>query len=277
MKSRYCIFKLAPHIHTQGHYENAKRIPVKEIIKSYIEYDIILLVVHSQDTNPKEYSNFVKECEKLSTKKRLIIPCLEDARIKFHLLLIGATSVPQDIFNKNRDYLIILAHPSGYGHHKRKIKKREPQFKELDGIEIWNFQHNSLRYPSLKAFNIQRNYLKDIKTFIGIDEHPPYTKREASIIVKAKKLEKESILEALKNGDFYNQVKDFKISSDGHIRYKEKKLNPKQKIKIKVNENLIDLISFSSFIGTKTLDKLGVKGRTRTKIGKKIKAIRKKL
>lgn len=271
------IYKLAPHIHFLGHNLSIQNHDIKEIIDFFSDYDIITLVVHSAEITKEGYSSFVKECEKHSTQEKLIIPCLEDESKSYHILLIGTKTYTQNIYDPKREYLTVLAHPWGYAYHARKIKKKDLNLEELDGIEVWNLLHNSKKYPSLKTFKFFQELPKHIKAYIGIDEHPPFKNHDALMLVKCENLKKGSVLNALRKGRFYSKIKDFTITSQGELKKYEKKLNTYTKMKCLIRESTIHTISFLAVLGNTTLKRLGVAKDTRHKIKKIINGIRKNI
>lgn len=263
------IYKLAPHIHLKGHDPNVKNPTIKEILDFFSDYDIITLTVHSFETNEKSYLSFVEECKKYSTPEKLIIPCLEDESKSYHLLLIGAQSYTNDVFNPDREYLTVLAHPFGFFYQGRKVKKENLDLDNLDGLEIWNFYHNSKKYPSLKTLKFFQQFPKTVKAYISLDEHPPFKKRDVVMLLECENLNKENVLKTLKEGKFYSKVKDFIINNQGDIRQYKKNIDNYTKIKCLMRESLIHMISLLAITGNNWAKRLGIK----TSITHKIKRI----
>lgn len=253
------IYKLAPHIHFQGHDANIKNPNMKEVLDFFSDYDIITLAVHSTEVTEKYYSSFVKECEKHSMPNKLIIPCLEDESKSYHLLLIGAPSYTNDVFNPDREHITILAHPWGYGYHERKIRKENLNLEELNGIEVWNFYHNSKKYPSLKSLKFLKSLNGRIKAHIGLDTHPPFHKQDAVTFVNCKNLKKDSVIKALKEGAFYHQIKDITISSQGELKKNRKTIDSYTKMRCLIHEHSIHGLSLLVENGKKTQNLLGIK------------------
>jgi len=265
------IYKLAPHVHVQGHDPNIKNPSIKDIVHFFSDYDIILMVMHSTNTDKKHYSYFVKECKKNSTKNKLLIPCLENSGESCHVLLVGAVDYTKDIFNPYRSYLTILAHPYARGYNKNKINNLN--LEQFDGIEVWNLLGNSREYPSLKTLNLFKNASKKVKSHVGLDEHPPFEKSDAAMFVECENLNTKDVLDSLKNGRFYNKINGFTITSEGAISYHGKNLGAVLRIKSFIRESTNHLTFFIFTLGSNMFKKVGVQGRVRYIVNRTLKKI----
>jgi len=208
------------HIHTTFSYDGEASI---EEICSFSRkrgYRFIAITEHSDNFSSKRMEVLVGTCEKLSNASFIAIPGIEfSCDGNMHLLGIGVTEICNstgaleivDHIRKSGG-LAILAHPLLENYE---IKKELAS--KLDGIEIWNAAKDGGFIPRSKALELFTRLRKEnprLLGFGGLDLHrlPKFPKLSISINNGVEN-STESILRALKGGDFKIEGRYYKLNS----------------------------------------------------------------
>jgi len=279
------IFKGIFHVHSN--YSNDAKFSIDDIREKYKDYNFIIITDHLEHLSKEKYKKFIEECKNKSRKNQILIPSVEFYYLKKHIIYIGnkpidINKVDYIINNKNRDYIIILAHAYKNNLIFKSLKKF-PVLDKLDCIEIWNVHHNSKRllpYRALSLINFIKKQKKDIKFLGGLDLHRVIIKKIIDIYVNCNNLDNQSIINSIKKGRFYLKNDNIIIKSDGDVFYKNIRLN--DNILFKSIALILDISSIIKFvlvynIGSKLLNIFGVGKEHRVGIRDKIDSFFEKL
>ncbi len=213
------FLKGALHVHTTVSSDGTLSLDQLKVFLEKKGFDFAIITEHSRDVDPGMFSNLASECANRSDESFLFLPGLEfDRADGLHILGIGIeefidktdpAKVIEEIHGKGG--LAILAHPSK-SNWEEVLKLKD----ELDGVEIWNVGTDGKFLPtlnSIKLYEKLRGSNPRLKAYLGVDLHTVGGFYDASLSLKHLALEKETILNALGNGNFENRSRFFKAGA----------------------------------------------------------------
>ena len=165
---------------------------------------------HAEVFDEERMREYVALCESLSSHAFLVIPGLEFAMHGGHIHILGY-GITKRVRFKNMEELVdriheaggiaVLAHPpAGSTNMIGSIKTK------LDGIEVWNGRYDGTHAPRADSFQLLRRVrMLNMKTvaYCGIDLHKiGQARKPVYVEVDADRLEQETIMTALRAGDF---------------------------------------------------------------------------
>ena len=208
-------------VHVHSHYSYDGKNSLQEIGQAArgIGLDFVCMTEHSDTFDPNKMSNFVKECEALSSPEFLMIPGIEfTCHDTLHLLGIGirsyiSSSDPVEVngFIQQNGGLSVVAHPM-----RRKYQMPPALLSVVNGIEIWNVVYDGRYFPNVMALDL---YLKakisnpGLVAFLGRDLHRLRNFHQSSIRLENSELDERKILNALRMGRFKNVSSWYRISA----------------------------------------------------------------
>ena len=213
------FLKGALHIHTTLSSDGTLSLNQVKYLLKRKKIDFAIITEHSQNMNRHSFSNLVSECKNRSSESFLFIPGLEfNCAGGLHILGIGIEEFidekdPAEIIKEihREGGLAILAHPS------EETWEEVLELKdELDGTEIWNVGRDGKFLPSLKPIKLYKRLRclnPRLKAYVGMDLHTAGGFYDVSLSVQDVALEKESILNALGEGNFENRSRFFKAEA----------------------------------------------------------------
>ncbi|UCH89390.1 MAG: hypothetical protein JSV49_01715 [Thermoplasmata archaeon] len=218
------------HIHSKYSYDGTESL---EFLKKFYKakgYKFIIVTEHTEQLSDSKFNTFISRCEVLSEPDFVIIPGVEVlCKNELEILALNVTkkfdiSDPQKLIAaiQGLDGLAVLAHPV-----KSKGRLDLKSLKGLNGVEVWNYLHDSKNAPrnsNLKLLHSLRKMNNNVFAYAGVDFHT--TKRTFELIHYIeldesgleKKLKKEGlvslIIDSLKSGRYVIGHESLKISSD---------------------------------------------------------------
>jgi len=199
--------KIVSHIHSSDFsYDGNFRL--EKIVEIFRKKGVsaIFITEHSETMNQKKMDQLVAKCKNLSNKNILVLPGVEFlTKEGYHILGIGIEkfsnkkSIKELVdFIKKNDGLCILAHPKKY--KKIEIEK----IKDVDGIEICNFEYDGFlpRVSNIEIFKEVKRINDKIIPFCGLDFHRSIHNQKILINMKVGNLNKNEIFRGIKNQEF---------------------------------------------------------------------------
>lgn len=203
--------------------------PLERVIQLFKQAGMNFAAVsdHAEVFDEARMQEYVGLCEALSSERFLVIPGLEFALQGGHIHILGYgitrrvrfTSMEQLVDGIHQaGGIAVLAHPpAGSTNMIGPIKAR------LDGIEVWNARYDGVYTPRAEAFQLLRRIRKlNIKTnaYCGIDLHKTgQARRPVYVDVQAEHLERDSILSALRAGQYSLRGSNLSIPSTGDLTF----------------------------------------------------------
>ena len=200
MGENQMIYRGAIHIHSTHSYDGKSTLNELKKKAVFLGLDFIALTEHIENLDDESVNVYLRECEKLSDEKFLIIPGFEYSEFKDHILAIGFKKLFRNLtelelikYAKKLDSIVILAHPKKEGYFvDSKV------LENIDGLEIWNRKYDGIA-PNNKSIEILNG---DTLAFGGNDLHSSYEMGGITYEVDAEKLGETYILKALKMGKY---------------------------------------------------------------------------
>lgn len=212
------------HVHSNFSYDG--RHSLEEIVQFAKErgYSFVGMSEHSDTLNPDIMLKYVNMCHSLSTPELIIIPGIEfSCDNRFHIIGLGIvdyfdSTVPLKVlkFIQEKNKVAIIAHPRRYD-YKIPI---ELGF-IADGIEVWNVAYDGVFVPNSKSLTLieeLRKNKKSLLAFGGQDLHRITKNGNVKIGLSCSELEINSIINALKCGDFMIDGGYFKLNSKQSVQ-----------------------------------------------------------
>jgi hypothetical protein len=189
--------------------------------------DFVAVSDHAEVFNDQRMQEYVALCEALSSPRFLVIPGLEFA-LKggtIHILGYGLTT---RVRAAGMEQLVdgiheaggiaVLAHPpAGSVNMIGSIRGK------LDGIEVWNNRYDGLIAPRAESFQLLRRVRQSnlkAAAFCGIDLHKiGQARKPVYVDVPAQNVDRQSILDALRTGNFSVRGNKMVIPSSGRLTF----------------------------------------------------------
>src|SRR4030067_2805075 len=197
-------------IHVHSNYSHDGQHSLEEIVQfgTRCGYNFIGMSEHSDTLNEEKMTEYVKECQKVSSSHCLIIPGIEfTCENNLHIVGLGVQHYTEaknpfkvTEFIQKQGGLAIIAHPTRYNY-----KIRADLAIMVDGIEIWNSVYDGRFVPNDKSLNLVKeikNNNKTILAFGGQDLHRINGNCKVETTLSCDKLNNFAILQALKEGKF---------------------------------------------------------------------------
>jgi hypothetical protein len=212
----------AIHLHTTLSHDGALSLEQLVDLLKKRGHSFIAITEHSYDIDDLKMVNLVKQSDQLSSPGFLIIPGLE-FRCHDDIDILGYgvfqtcdSDDPATIITHihNHGGVAVLAHPT-----LRDYPIEKEWVMLLDGAEFWNRQEGKYlpQIKSIRRFRQFRKWHRNIKAFLGLDLHRAINYYPISILVNANNNNRETILLALKQGDFESESPLLKLNSDGQL------------------------------------------------------------
>ena len=204
------------HIHSTYSYDGEWSL--EKLKNSAIKhgYNALFICEHNRNFSDKKFKSLIKECDNLSDDKVLLIPGIEyeDADNIIHICtfglknLISEYSSINDLLQKvvKENGIAVYAHPEGK-HSYKKIDKNV--FSLLNGIEVWNRKEDGIK-PSKIAWSLYKKH--KVTPFVSLDFHRKAQLFPLSILFRNISLDKEEILESIRNGKLVSTAFGIPIS-----------------------------------------------------------------
>ena len=207
------------HLHSQYSYDG--RIPLAEMA-SFLKskgYSFGLMSEHNYHRSEKRYlcreelSNFIRECQSLSSPEFLLIPGLEYSCCdnKVHIVVtpladnsaLEGIETPEQVIEKTRreKSLAFLVHPF-FGEAYRRVSPEV--FGKFDGFEVWNYNYQSRRGPSLSECGQLKQWFKrpGVLAVAGLDLHRREKFGDVWIEMEVSSLNQEAVFGNLRQGKY---------------------------------------------------------------------------
>lgn len=182
---------------------------------------------HAEVFDEERMRDYVAVCASLSSSQFLVIPGLEFALKggSIHILGYGITrrvraAVMDELVDgiHQAGGIAVLAHPPvGSINMIGAIRGK------LDGIEVWNGRYDGVVAPRADSFQLLRRLRSSnlkVAAYGGIDLHKLGQARKPIYVdVKAEKLERDDIIEALRGGRFTLHGGSLTIPASGNLTF----------------------------------------------------------
>lgn len=207
------------HVHSSYSYDGQHSL--EEIAQYGVKrgYSFIGMSEHSDTLNRERMAKYVKDCQAVSTSSCLVIPGIEfTCENNLHLVGLGVreytdTKDPIKVtrFIHQQRGIAIVAHPIRY-------RYQIPQnlAGAVDGIEVWNAAYDGRFVPNDRSLNLLkdfRNHNRPSYAFGAQDLHQITDHSHVQITVSCDDLKEDTILKALKEGNFKISNPYFAIDS----------------------------------------------------------------
>jgi|SRR3990170_404580 len=202
------MFKGIIHVHSNYSYDGLHSLEEIARYGSERGYSFIGMSEHSDTLDEAGMVKYVKECRIVSSPTLLILPGIEfSCKDNLHILGLGIedyikTREPDEVirFIRQRSGIAVIAHPCRYGY---KIPLNIAHV--ADGIEVWNAAYDGRFVPDNRSLRLIEEIKKrngSLLAFGGQDLHQITDHFNVEVTVRCDRLEKASILNAFKKGDF---------------------------------------------------------------------------
>lgn len=216
------LYKGAIHLHTNISHDGTMSSSQLAAFLKTRGYDFIAITEHSYDLDDRSIKMLEEDAAKLSSSDFLIIPGIEfRGEYDIDILGLGVTRPcrhmnPSDIIEHICDNggVAIWAHPT-----IRQYPYRKEWVSKLHGFEIWNLANNGKYLPQLRPalfYRRLREWNPEMKAFAGLDLHRENSFYRIALLTSASSLDRNSILENLRSGEFVSDSRFCKIDSKGH-------------------------------------------------------------
>ena len=210
------------HCHSRFSYDG--KLELSELCSLLREegFHFVALTEHTLGLNASRYRELVDACREQSDDKFLAIPGLE-FRCENGLEMAGL-GLPDWFEDKSSAEMALAIQAAGgvaVWVHPNKRSQWQGPFLNCDAVEVMNGKEDGVLAPNLPLL---RNYLRQRRegrkfhAIFGLDFHNPRQPRNIWTECKVESLTQESILQALRNGEFVSRVAHGAMSSDGKIK-----------------------------------------------------------
>lgn len=207
------------HVHSIFSHDGQHTLEEIALFVKKLGYSFIGMTEHSDTFNEDKMFNFVKECMRLSDSKFLMIPGIEfTCENNLHIIGLGIehfTDIKDPIsvaqFIRAQGGLAMVSHPVRYDY-----KIPSALETEINGVEIWNTAYDGRFVPndrSIVLWQTLRKHNKSLIAFGGQDLHHITGHFHVKITISCNELKQETILWALKEGNFLISNPYFRLHS----------------------------------------------------------------
>ncbi|MBI5180239.1 MAG: PHP domain-containing protein [Nitrospirae bacterium] len=212
-------FKGIIHVHSNYSYDGKHSLEEITHFARKRGYSFIGMSEHSDTFNEDIMSEYVKECQRVSTPDCLIIPGIEfTCENDIHIIGLGVqqyTNIKDPLkvaeFVRQQGGISIIAHPSRYNYQIPLDLACA-----VDGIEVWNAAYDGRFVPNDKSLNLIKEIRKgngSILVFGGQELHRISDCWNIETTAFCNKLCKDAIIYSFKQGDFTISNPYFKLDS----------------------------------------------------------------
>jgi predicted metal-dependent phosphoesterase TrpH len=235
------------HIHTTCSHDG--RLEPATIREKALSFGCGFAVVcdHAEDLTPDRYQRLREDCGKVSDGKFLLVPGLEYAFGRIHLLGIGVkrcipAAEPEECLEKIRGEggMTVWAHPF------LPDVLRHERWDLLDGIEVWSARYGTKYVPSAdlcRAVRALREGGASLSAYAGLDAHRGDQMKPLCLEVEMEELDQETLLSELRGGRFSLCFGRFTVPSTGKLGIWQKALFPIVHGAYRAAEKAIDVLS----------------------------------
>lgn len=229
------VYRGAFHLHS--HYSYDSRIPLEEMaaLLKNKGFSFAFMSEHAYSRNEKrflsegEFRNFIQDCRSFSSPDFLLIPGIEFGCYdnKVHILatpfyeafsLEGMDDASKILsVVQSRRALAVLVHPF-YNQAYDRLTPKEQE--GLDGFEVWNYNYQHFRGPSLGQYWAQQSWFKrspKFRAFAGLDLHQPEKVEAMGLEMELKELRADLIFQTIREGNYRLRALGRNFDSRGRI------------------------------------------------------------
>ena len=216
------MLKGAIHIHSNYSDGEFALGALREIMIS-AGCDFVCMTDHAESFDDKKLKAYTRECDLLSDDRFRFVAGLEytcDRRM--HVLGLGVTSLaattdPQEVIHHIEDQsgISVIAHPMDSMFEWIETFDALP-----NGIETWNSKYDGRYAPRPGTFRLlQRLQEREprMRAFYGIDLHWRKQFRGLFNVLQASGSQRDEILSALSDGNYFATKDDLELSSRGDL------------------------------------------------------------
>ena len=203
--------------------------PLERLVETFKRAGMSFAAVsdHAEVFDDRRMDEYVRLCDSLSDSAFLVIPGLEFAMKggSIHILGYGIRKRVRFVYMEelvdgihNAGGLAVLAHPPvGSINMIGAIKGK------LDGIEVWNGRYDGTVAPRSDSFQLLRRVRSlnlQAAAYCGIDLHKiGQARKPVYVEVQTDRLERDSIISALRGGGFTVHGNNMAIPSTGSLTF----------------------------------------------------------
>jgi hypothetical protein len=217
------VYQGALHLHTDLSHDG--RMSFDELTSFLKEkgYQFMTITEHSYDVTQEQMDEQARMADAATTEDFLVLAGIEfRCRSGIDILGLGVHQTTEsEEMSEVIDHILahngvaIFAHPgqrAGYVIEKDWVNK-------LDGAELYNLKEGKLlpQLPSLRLCRMMLRWKPSLNIHFGLDLHRPDGFLFVSNDVFAERNDRESILKALRQGEFTNTSRMFNVGSDGRM------------------------------------------------------------
>ena len=190
---------------------------------------------HTDELSLEKAQQFIQECKALSGSQFVFIPGFEVPYKNAHILLVGTESflaqkaTPEILRSwSEKSVLTVLAHPVRNG-----FKIDEAIQNAIDAVEIWNQQYEGKKVPRQHSARLLRQLHEKTPGLLatgGLDFHRREHFGAPRFTLELERVTTDSILSALKDGEYTFGNKSVAVSSNGLWKGKNSTLHKLQSL-----------------------------------------------
>jgi hypothetical protein len=216
------MFKGAIHCHSTYSDGECTLAELREIFLAQ-GADFVCMTDHAEFFDADKLKAYVEECEALSDERFRFIAGLEyECEQRMHILGYGVTSLagtidPQGVIRhiEAAGGVSVIAHP---------MDSMFPWIETFEslpfGIETWNSKYDGRYAPRSGTFHLLnrlRERKPEMRAFYGTDLHWRHQFRGLFNILRCETLTRDSVLSAMRSGDYSGVKGDFELPSSGEL------------------------------------------------------------
>ena len=217
------LLKGIAHVHTTFSHDGEISLEHLSNICSARNIDFVLISEHAQDLDQNSFANLIKNADRCSTNRTLLIPGLEfEGENDVHLLAYGISSFIDPGKNlteiatlvQKQGGLNIIAHPKRNGYF---VPDELVGF--MNGIEIWNTKMDGSFAPNAKSLALLRSLRMrnaKISGYAGLDLHWEKQKIMVFVNVFGAYPQKGALVSALRSSNFTLSNAFLNLKPDGN-------------------------------------------------------------
>jgi len=196
------------HVHSRYSYDGKHALSEIALAARERDLDFVCMTEHSDTLDPKKVSDFVKECEALSSPEFLMIPGIEfTCDDNLHLLGIGVTRFDSAMdpvylnqFIQENGGISVVAHP-----FRKSYSSLSDLLPVVNGIEVWNCTYDGRFFPNTKALELYAKAILSnpgLSAFCGMDLHRLSNFHRTFVCLEPCKVDEREVISFLRDGRF---------------------------------------------------------------------------
>lgn len=214
------MLKAAIHCHST--YSDGE-FTLAELRQIYMAtgYDLVCMTDHAEYFDSERIKLYLEECERVSDDRFRVIAGLEfNCERRMHILGYGVTALtdstnPEEVIEhiEGKGGISVIAHPGD------SMFSWIEKFTTLpSGIETWNSKYDGPQAPRPRTFQLLNRLQQrkpDMNAFYGQDLHWKNQFRELHNVINIDTKMADSILGALRSGEYFGKVNKTELPSTG--------------------------------------------------------------